>query len=177
MYAKWIVEDGRFSFSETDNGGVQITDARHAALFDDVTKVITADANGLPVAVSRESLMSLAQVQDAQISDLYDAYAAAIAQPVSFTSKAGVVKTYQADPDSANKLGQMLLAYLGAQATPAGFYWLSADNTQVPFSYADLQGLAADMGAQGFAAFAHLQTLKAEVRAATTAAAVSAIVW
>jgi len=127
--------------------------------------------------VAPSSAFLLTQAQAVQISSLTQAYAAAIAQPVSYTSKAGTVKTYQADPDSRGKLSDMLLACSGAQATPAGFYWLSVDNTQVPFAFADLQGLAAVMGAQGFTAFAHLQTQKAEVRAATTADSVAAIVW
>lgn len=141
-------------------------------------KLITADMTPISDAdLAALRAPTLDQAQASQIAALTADYAAAIAQPVSYTSKAGVVKTYQADPDSTNKLVQMLLACSGAQATPAGFYWLSADNVQVPFEYADLQGLAAAMGAQGFPAFAHLQTLKAEVRAASDSAAVAAIVW
>lgn len=36
MYAKWIPEDGRFAFDETDNGGIEITAEEHAALFERV---------------------------------------------------------------------------------------------------------------------------------------------
>ncbi|MET3456744.1 phage tail assembly chaperone [Pseudomonas kilonensis] len=34
MYAKWIEEDGRFAFELTDNGGIEISDEDHAALFE-----------------------------------------------------------------------------------------------------------------------------------------------
>lgn len=119
----------------------------------------------------------LAQAQASQIATLRQSYGAAIQQAVSYTSKGGVTKTYQADPQSVANLTQMLLALQAAAATPSGFYWVSLDNTQVPFTYADMQGLAAAFGAQGAAAFQHLQTLKAEVMAATSVSAVQAIVW
>lgn len=120
---------------------------------------------------------SLEEVQAQQINTLAQAYRQAIQQPVSYTSKGGVTKTYQADQQSVANLTQMLLAFQAAAATPSGFYWVAADNTQVPFAYADMQGLAAAFGAQGAAAFQHLQTLKAEVMAATTTSAVQAITW
>lgn len=51
MYAKWIEKDGRFAFSDTDNGGVQITDEQHAALLagEAEGKVIAPGAGGVPV--------------------------------------------------------------------------------------------------------------------------------
>jgi hypothetical protein len=119
----------------------------------------------------------LAQAQQAQIATLAMAYQAAIVQPASYTSKGGVTKTYQADPGSLSNLQNTLLGLQAAGATPSGFYWVAADNTQVPFTYADLQGLAAALLAQGWAAFQKLQTLKSEVNAATTVSAVQAVVW
>ena len=120
---------------------------------------------------------TLAQVQAAQIAMLNAAYQNAIVQPVSYTSKGGVTKTFQADPQSQQNLAYELATYTAAAATPTGYYWVAADNTQVPFTFADLQGLAAAMGAPGFPAFAHLQTQKAAVAAAATIAAVQAVVW
>lgn len=51
MYAKFITEDGRFNFSVTDNGGVEITDEAHAALFagQSTGQCITEDVSGNPV--------------------------------------------------------------------------------------------------------------------------------
>ena len=119
----------------------------------------------------------LAQAQIAQIVTLTQAYKSAIQQPVSYTSKGGVIKAYQADPPSVSNLQNAILGMQAAGVTPSGFYWVSADNTQVPFIFADLQALAAAFLAQGWAAFQHLQTLKADVLAATTVSAVQAIVW
>ncbi|WDG89319.1 phage tail assembly chaperone [Pseudomonas chlororaphis] len=50
MYAKWIPEDGRFAFDETDNGGIEITAEEHAALFERVEggKTIGIGADGRP---------------------------------------------------------------------------------------------------------------------------------
>ena len=119
----------------------------------------------------------LANAQNAQIQALATSYAAAIQIPVSYTSKGGVTKAYQADPQSVANLTQMLLTFQAGAATPAGFYWVSVDNTRVPFTYADMQGLASAFGAQGVPAFQQLQNLKSEVLAATTVSAVQAIVW
>lgn len=50
MFAKWIEEDGRFAFEVTDNGGVEISDDDHAALFEprSVPKIIGRGADGRP---------------------------------------------------------------------------------------------------------------------------------
>jgi hypothetical protein len=124
-----------------------------------------------------DPLATLPGAQAAQIGALAAAYGNAIQQPVSYTSKGGVTKTYQADQGSVANLSQMMLAFQSTQTMPNGFYWVAADNTQVPFTYADLQGLALAMGTQGAAAFQTLQTLKAQVLAATTIEAVQAISW
>ena len=130
--------------------------------------------NGLPMIVNP---VSLTQAQASQIAALQSAYQAAIQVPVSYTSKGGVTKTFQADPVSVANLQAAIAGFAAAGTTPSGFYWGAADNTQVPFTYADLQGLAAAMIAQGWAEFQHLQTQKAAVNAATTVAAVQAITF
>jgi hypothetical protein len=121
--------------------------------------------------------LTLAQVQAAQIAVLNQGYSTAIQQPVSYTSKGGVTKTYQASAASVANLTQMLLAFQASQTVPDGFYWVSEDNTQVPFTYADMQALANALGMQGASMFAKLQTLKGQVNAATTIAAVQSITW
>jgi hypothetical protein len=127
--------------------------------------------------IAPPSAQLFAQAQAAHIALLRTAYQQAIQQPVTYTSKGGVTKTYQADPGSVSNLQSMLLAFSATQTVPSGFYWVSADNTQVPFTYADMQGLAQALGTQGAAAFQHLQTQKAAILAATTVDAVQAITW
>ena len=143
----------------------------------DRTIYVPDTAGTLSLAQAQQECYGLAYMQQQQIATLYAAYQQAIQVPVSYTSKGGVTKTYQADAGSVANLQSMLLAFGAAQAVPSGFYWVAADNTQVPFTYADLQGLAQAFGAQGAAAFQHLQTQKAAVNAATTVSAVQAVTW
>lgn len=137
--------------------------------------LLDVPATLVPYTPSAATLLATAQQQ--QIGVLYFAYQTAYLVPVSYTSKGGVTKTYQADPSSVGNLSQMLLAFSGLQTVPAGFYWVALDNTQVPFTYADMQGLAAAFGVQGAAAFAKYQFFKSQVKAATSVSAVQSIVW
>ncbi|MFS2103554.1 DUF4376 domain-containing protein [Ralstonia sp. Ralssp135] len=134
---------------------------------------ITADQ----AAAVQDPPLTLAQAQAKQIEMLESAYACAIFQPVTFTTAAGVKKTFQADADSQIVLLKAQQGFAIAGAVPQGFYWLAADNTQVPFALADLKGLYSAMLAQGWAAFQHLQVQKAAVRAATTTSGVIAVTW
>lgn len=120
---------------------------------------------------------ALSDVQTSQIMVLFTAYSNAIAQPVSYTSVGAVTKLFQADSDSVSNLQKMLAAYSSTQTVPTGFYWVSEDNTQVPFTYADMQKLASTIGDQGWTSFKQLQTRKASVLAATTISAVQSISW
>ncbi|MCM8595122.1 DUF4376 domain-containing protein [Accumulibacter sp.] len=133
--------------------------------------------SGQLVACSPQDLLTLAEAKAQQIGVLAASYQSAILQPVTFTSQAGVAKSYQSDPQTVANLQAMIAAFTSAKATPTGFYWVAADNSQVPFSFADLLGLAAALGAQGWSAFQHLQTQKAAVLAASTVAAVLSVTW
>ena len=121
--------------------------------------------------------LTVGQAQAQQIALLEAAYSSAITQPVTFTTAAGVKKTFQADTDSQIVLIKAQQGYAIVVAVPDGFYWVASDNTQVPFTLEDLKGLYAAMLAQGWTAFQRLQTQKAAVRAAKTLAAVNAVVW
>jgi hypothetical protein len=115
---------------------------------------------------------ALPEAKATKITQLTQAYNTAIQQPVSYMST-----TFQADAGSVTNVQATLAGLSKAGATPTGFYWVSADNTQVPFSYADIQGLAAAMLSQGWSAFAHLQAQKAIVNASSTVSAVQGVVW
>jgi hypothetical protein len=120
---------------------------------------------------------SMPALRIAQFGLLAASYAAAIAQPVTFTTTAGASKTFQTDPASIQNLSSMLAAFGPAAAAPSGFYWVAADNTQVPFTLADMQGLAAALGSQGWDAFQRLQQRKAAVLAASSAPSIAAVIW
>lgn len=170
-----------------DNGSICIPDhadpaenapAGHVALegvFNSRTQRV--DLSTLDVIAYTPPPPPLAAVQEAQLVMLANAYDAAIAQAVSFTTAAGVTQTYQSDPDSVQKLSNCLVGWASVQSVPPGFYWVAADNTHVPFTWVDLQGLAVAFTNAGHAAFDHLQALKSQVRAATTAEAIATVVW
>jgi len=102
-----------------------------------------------------------------------------LAATLSYTTVAGHVNIYQSDPASQTYAQSTLVALsqMPVPATPAGFYWVSSDNTHVPFTFADIQGLAQAMFAQGVVAFQNYQAKKAAIRAATTVAEVQAITY
>lgn len=110
----------------------------------------------------------LAQVQAAQIAILTASYNAEIQLPVSY-----MATTFQADSGSQDTLTKCLVP----GAVSADFGWWDVNNVKVPMTFTQLQGLAGAMLVQGQAAFVKLQTLKAQVRSATTIAAVQAVVW
>lgn len=113
-----------------------------------------------------------------QIALLTSSYQSAIYADIQYTSAGGVNQTFQADADSMDILSKQMAVYITAGTPlPSGYSWVAKDNSQVPFTVADLKGLASAIGTRGAAAFSHLQTQKAAVRAATTAAAVQAITF
>jgi len=139
----------------------------------------TAKLGTQPTQTQLEAAWPAAQLQALQAAQNalnYASYLAAIQGPVTYTSKGGITTQYQADPGSVANLQSTILGFQLAQATPAGFYWVALDNTQVPFEYADLLGLAQAMALPGAAAFAKRQSLKAQVAAADLST-VSSIVW
>ena len=119
----------------------------------------------------------MADALAAKLAEFKTAYAAAVVADVSYTSVAGVAKTYQADAVSVSNLQATINGCAKAQATPSGFYWVASDNTRVPFSYADIIALAEVIFMQGAGAFQRLQTAKNAAKTATTYVALSAVQW
>jgi hypothetical protein len=154
---------------------IEITDSEWQAAINNPGYTVTNGALVAPSPPTDSELLAAAQV--GQMVTLTAKYEAIVQQPVSFTTAAGVAKTFQADSNSQNVLLIATTGYNLAGATPQGFYWVASDNTQVPFTLADLKGLYGVMLQQGNIAFQTLQTLKAQVRSATTIAAVQSVAW
>lgn len=133
--------------------------------------------NGAVVLVPNAAALQLSAAQAQQRALIDAAYANAVQQNVTYKTVAGTTETFEADTASQTLVMQATQGYAIAGATPAGFYWVAADNAQVPFTLADLQGLYQAILAQGWTAFQKRQTLKAQIDAATTVEAVQAIVW
>ncbi|KVS50711.1 hypothetical protein WK39_28025 [Burkholderia cepacia] len=146
----------------------------------DITEIgetLPAGALKSPPPPPAPAAPTLDQLRDQQGAMLQAAYLVATRQPVSLTTAAGVTQTFQADLRSQQTLQTAMQGYDMAGAVPDGFYWVAADNTQVPFTLADLKGLYAAMLAQGWTAFQRLQDRKAALAAAATAADVQAVGW
>lgn len=111
---------------------------------------------------------SLEKVIVDKLATLEESYLAAIQLPVAYMDT-----TFQADGESQNTLTKCLVA----GSIPNGFFWLDELNTPVPMTFAQLQGLAGVMLAQGQAAFITLQARKTSARSAATVAEVQAVVW
>jgi hypothetical protein len=111
---------------------------------------------------------TIAELKEIQIGTLKQAYQAAIQLPVSY-----MTTTFQADSASQD----LLTRSLTSGSVPTGFYWLDSTNSQVTMTFAQLQGLAGVMLAQGQRAFDKLQTLKAAVNSATSPLAISAVIF
>lgn len=135
------------------------------------------DTAGTLTTAGPSSAQQLANAQSAQIDIIEKAYRAAIYADIAFTTAAGVTQTFQADSGSQGILTKSKARYMETGTTPASFFWQAKDNTQVPFTFADLQGLYNAMFDRGQLAFAKKASLKAQIRAATDVASVQAVVW
>ncbi|MBL8500315.1 MAG: DUF4376 domain-containing protein [Nitrosomonas sp.] len=82
-------------------------------------------------------------------------------------------QTWKADRDSRALLAQVL----APGSVPAGAYWRDASGTKHTMTYSELQALGLAISTRGYSADATLETKKAAVAAATTAAEIDAITW
>jgi hypothetical protein len=90
---------------------------------------------------------------------------------------AGVEYRFDSDADSeANILGQAMSAAIDG-TVPPGFEWRTEDNQDVPMDAPAVLELARAWGAHKWVQHATARALKAQVDAATTPAAVAAVVW
>ena len=128
-----------------------------------------------PAAPTPSQLLASAQAEQSAAIDA--AYAVSVQQNVTFKTAAGVTHAFQADAGSQTVLMQATQGYQIAGSVPTGFFWKAADNTLVPFTLADLEGLYTTILAQGWAAFQKRATLKAQIAAASTVADVEAVSW
>lgn len=157
-----------------------IPDFRGQTFFDQTTgapAVITTLTVPTNLAATLPASLALAKAKVDQLTTLKAAYFTAIQTNVPYTSKGGVAQVYQADASSQNTLATELAVYGAKGVTPTDYFWVAADNAQVPFTLADLQGLTGAMGDQGWTAFKNWQVKKSAVPNAKTIADVLAVTW
>jgi hypothetical protein len=155
---------------------IEITDAQwQACIIANPPYTVADGALVAPAAPTAAQL--LAAAQSAQVAVLTASYEAAIVAPVSFTTAAGATATFNQDEAAKENL-QDALDGSEATGTWAINLWLSASGTAItPFTYADLQGLAAAMEAVDAPDYQKLLGFIAQVMAATTVEAAQAITW
>lgn len=118
---------------------------------------------------------SLADAQAAKIAALNAAYQAAITAAVSFTTEGGATARFAQDAQSKANLANCIAA--GTKAWKLGLWLDAAGSPVAPFTFTDLQGLAAAMEAADAPQFTDLLGKIAEVNAATTAEQVASITF
>lgn len=165
-----------FTYSEII-GSTSILRSDGATIPDDPSNLDWQEYQAWLAAGNKPAPVPIATYSLAQIVSLRQSYNIANASNISFTTAAGVTDTYQADPGSVGMLQQTLSGFRSAGKVPNGFYWRSATNQNNPFTYADLEGLAAALVNHGWANFQKLQALKVQVQDATTVADVQKVVW
>lgn len=111
---------------------------------------------------------TLDELKAKKIAEFYQAYNNANNLDIAYMNT-----IFQADSYSQ----ELIVAVLSAGSVPDGFYWLDANNNKVSMTYADLQGLSATILARGQVNFDKLQSLKTQVKSATSQADLDTIQW
>ena len=154
---------------------VEITQEQYEDLFtqQSVGGTIVPNDDGYPVIIpiSLETQKNII-IQNTKITN----YVSDIST-ISYPSEGGITTDYQSDPNSANILQGVLLGFSFTQTVPTGFYWIAKDNTQVPFTYQDLQQLYTAIQTLHWEGLQRLQQFKTAVNDAITLEAAQAIVW
>jgi len=129
------------------------------------------------VAKTISAADQLAAARADKVASLTLAYNQALVAPVTFTNHTGVTASFnQAASDISNL--QKAITGSALSGTWSLNLWQDATGAVIaPFTYADLQGLAAAMEAADTPQYVHLLTLIAAVTAATTLAAIAAVSW
>ena len=129
--------------------------------------------NGVLTPPSAATLLE--QAQTAQIAALRDAYEAAILAPISFKTAAGTTAMFATTPAAIGYLQGVIAA--GGAAWTANLWLSNAGAPITPFTFADVQGLAAAIEAVETPEYQELLKLIGEVMAATTVSAVHGVIW
>lgn len=131
-----------------------------------------------PYAIPAPTIAELlSKAKTEQIGKIYNAYNLAITANISFTTSASVTNVFQADLKSQGLLEKVLNGFTISGSVPTGFYWVAVDNSQVAFTFKDLQNLSLAMITRGWISFQNLQNKKNNIENALTISDVEAIVF
>jgi hypothetical protein len=129
--------------------------------------------NGVLAQVPPSPAELLASAQTIQSATIESSYQDAIYnQPISYMDT-----TFWTDQNSQSMLMGAVVGFQMDGGVPAGFSWWDSTSTAIPMTLAQLQGLYQAILGRFNACFVKRKTLLAQIEAATTVAAVEAIVW
>lgn len=112
----------------------------------------------------------VSQAQAVQSAQIVASYTSAMESPIAYLGT-----TFQADPISLATLNDAIAASGGM--VPSGFAWFDINNTPVPMTFAQMQGLANIIFLRAQPLFVRKKTLQSQISSATSVSAVQAIVW
>lgn len=166
------IPDDAVDESKWSTTHAQLMDAQAAG------KTITADVDGIPIAVDPLSLMTLSQVRTAQSAKVSTACGAALI--TGFTSSAlGAAYTYPSQDDDQRNLQSAVSAAAIASSTWTTPIWCASNDAWsfAPHTAAQVQQVNADWLAYRVAAQQKYAGLIAKINAATSVEEVQAIHW
>jgi len=172
VYAKYDLQDGRFAFSEIDNGGVLVTPDEHRAMIsgEAAGKRIAQGPDGRPILVDPRDLMTLDDHRAIQIRQINVAREAAL---IAGFAHGGHV--YDSDAKSIQRIaGAVVLAMADASYTTD---WITKDNAIVSLDAVAVIALGQAAAAHESGIVFRARQLKDQVLAAATRAEIEAITW
>lgn len=167
------VPEGMTAIEITDEEWRAHIDAQssgQAYTVDVVKKVLIA-----PTPFTKDQLLESTKQGQKIVID--NAFIQALQQPLDFTTAGKVTKSFQADDVSTVSIVTAAQAYTVLGSVPDGFFWKAADNTQVPFTLKDIQGLLATVTQRNWDAFQKRTELKAQIDATKTSADAMEVAW
>lgn len=168
------INDALIASPPAGTSNKEVTDEDAELTMQDAGYTVINDVLIAPAPPSAPELLS--EAQSIQLSVIEVAYSTAIYQPIAYMGT-----TFQADKASQSLMTQTIVGLQSVIAVggtvPANFSWWDINNIAVPMTLLQLQGLYATGVGLVNTAFAHKQTQKAAIRAASTVTAVQEVIW
>jgi hypothetical protein len=135
---------------EIPSPNIEITDEKWQIAIDDQHNHITSV--GVTSLVDfRTDYEKLEDAKILKLAEIESDYNAEITADISYMSK-----TFNFDNESLELLGQNL----SIGSVPTGFYWRALDNSNVPMTYTELQGLGTALQERGLVSFGNKSNRK-----------------
>ena len=166
MYWALIINGKIHEITTTDPSG------RFAPTLTWVSCTASEEVGDLYDGTFSKPVVLLADAKTAKKAELDAAYDAAANADVTYGGN-----VYQADKIARENLAELSVYRGTGGSLPVGFTWRTKANSNVAFTWTDVDGLITAIANQKFAAVANMHTKKDALDAAADVAAVNAITW